>query len=32
MMDRLQNEIPGYSMRMHEVTAAMLLPQIHAWP
>ena len=28
MMDRLQNEIPGYSMRMHEVTAAMLLPQI----
>ncbi len=28
MMDRLQNEIPGYSMRMQEVTAAMLLPQI----
>ena len=28
MMDRLQNQIPGYSMRMHEVTAAMLLPQI----
>lgn len=28
MMDRLQNDIPGYSMRMQEVTAAMLIPQI----
>tara|TARA_Y100000766_G_scaffold205144_1_gene177005 strand:- start:139 stop:1368 length:1230 start_codon:yes stop_codon:yes gene_type:complete len=28
MMDRLQNQIPGYSMRMQEVTAAMLTPQI----
>lgn len=26
--DRLQNQIPGYSMRMQEVTAAMLIPQI----
>ena len=28
IMDRLQNQIPGYSMRMQEVTAAMLTPQI----
>jgi dTDP-4-amino-4,6-dideoxygalactose transaminase len=28
LMDRLQNQIPGYSMRMQEVTAAMLTPQI----
>ena len=28
LMDELQNQIPGYSMRMHEVTAAMLTPQI----
>ena len=28
MMSRLQNQIPGYSMRMQEVTAAMLTPQI----
>lgn len=28
IMDSLQNQIPGYSMRMHEVAAAMLLPQI----
>lgn len=28
MMDKLQNQIPGYSMRMQEVTAAMLTPQI----
>ena len=28
MMDMLQNQIPGYSMRMQEVTAAMLTPQI----
>jgi len=27
-MNRLQNLIPGYSMRMQEVTAAMLTPQI----
>lgn len=28
LMDQLQNQIPGYSMRMQEVTAAMLTPQI----
>jgi dTDP-4-amino-4,6-dideoxygalactose transaminase len=28
MMNMLQNQIPGYSMRMQEVTAAMLTPQI----
>ena len=28
MMGRLQNEIPGYSMRMTEVTGALLRPQI----
>ena len=28
LMDRLQNQVPGYSMRMQEVTAAMLTPQI----
>lgn len=28
LMNRLQNQIPGYSMRMQEVTAAMLTPQI----
>ena len=28
IMNRLQNQIPGYSMRMQEITAAMLTPQI----
>ena len=28
LMDRLQNHVPGFSMRMQEVTAAMLTPQI----
>ena len=28
LMDRLQNQVPGYSRRMQEVTAAMLTPQI----
>mgnify|MGYP002860842553 FL=1 len=32
MMDSLQNQIPGYSMRMQEVTAAMLTPQIARLP
>ena len=32
MMDALQNQIPGYSMRMQEVTAAMLTPQIARLP
>jgi len=32
LMDRLQNQIPGYSMRMQEVTAAMLTPQIERLP
>ena len=31
-MDMLQNQIPGYSMRMQEVTAAMLTPQIARLP
>ena len=31
LMDRLQNQVPGYSMRMQEVTAAMLTPQIDRW-
>ena len=32
LMDRLQNQVPGYSMRMQEVTAAMLTPQIERLP
>lgn len=32
LLTQLQNTIPGYSMRMHEVTAAMLLPQIDRLP
>ena len=32
LMDRLQNQVPGYSMRMQEVTAAMLTPQIARLP
>ena len=32
MMDALQNQIPGYSMRMQEVAAAMLTPQIEQPP
>jgi dTDP-4-amino-4,6-dideoxygalactose transaminase len=32
MMDMLQNQIPGSSMRMQEVTAAMLTPQIERLP
>ncbi len=32
LMDSLQNQIPGYSMRMQEVTAAMLTPQIERLP
>ncbi len=32
LMNDLQNKIPGYSMRMHEVAAAMLLPQIDRLP
>lgn len=32
LMDKFQNQIPGYSMRMTEVTAAMLLPQVDRLP
>lgn len=32
LMDQFQNQIPGYSMRMTEVTAAMLLPQVDRLP
>ena len=32
IMDALQNQVPGYSMRMQEVTAAMLTPQIERLP
>lgn len=32
LMDRLQNVIPGYSMRMNEVTASTLIPQIDRLP
>lgn len=32
LMDALQNQIPGYSLRMQEVTAAMLTPQIARLP
>ena len=30
--DALQNEIPGYSLRMQEVTASALLPQVARLP
>ena len=32
VMDELQNEIPGYSMRMQEVTASTLIPQVDRLP